>query len=219
MRRKSSIKKKCKKSQTRDLKSKKCRKKKSITRKSYRRKHKSKKKTTSYFSFNKRSRGVGNGVDDRARVKDWLINIKIFRNACKNLYADFNLKDVKEHSLYNKSNENSIKKRILKKEAEIALENYNKVYAEEIHTYPTDYNRLLEAAFYYMFKIVLYLEYRNSTVQTGQDKEVKKLAKNTATKMIKEPTNKSQIYDITNPITSLWPIPPTNIDYTNIFLN
>jgi hypothetical protein len=70
-----------------------------------------------------------------------------------------------------------------------------------------------------MFKIVLYLEYRNSNVKIGQDEKVNKLAKNAASKMIEEPYNKDQILDITNPITSLWPIPPQDIDYTNIFLN
>ena len=189
--------------------------------KSYKKPRKSikKKKTAAYFGFNKRSRGVGNGVDDRARVKDWLTNVKIFRDACKNLYTGFNLEKVKEDSLRNKSNENSVKKHTLKKEAEIALQNYNNIYVIETHTEPTNYKRLLEAAFYYMFKIVLYLEYRNSNVKIGQDEKVNKLAKNAASKMIEEPYNKDQILDITNPITSLWPIPPQDIDYTNIFLN
>lgn len=249
MARKSPVKKKCKKSQTRDLDSKRCRKKKSVGRKSLKRKIKSKRKSlkskrkskkvksrvrskkrivkkkktaSSYFST--KLKGVGNGVDDRTRVFYWLRSNIEFAKNCKKLYRGFNAIKVQYHSSHKGSDGNHKQKHLFKNRAEKALEEYNKLYSEYEHT---DYSntegleaekKLVEAAYYYMFTIVLYLEYKNTNTHEVSEKKVRELAKETTDYKYEEEAKVaasmrtsgggSQIISITDENNGLWPLPP-----------
>jgi hypothetical protein len=211
MARKSPVKKKCKKSQTRDLDSKRCRKKKSVGRKSLKRKIKSKRKSSkskrkskkvksrvrskkrvvkkkktasSYFST--KLKGVGNGVDDRTRVYYWLRSNREFAEKCQELYKGFNEEKVKDHSRYKGSDGKDDQKYFFKEMAQKALKQYNKLYSEHFYTsYNTDMElledqkKLVEAAYYYMFIIVLYLEYKDPATHHVTENDLKELAKET----------------------------------------
>jgi hypothetical protein len=250
MARKSPVKKKCKKSQTRDLQSKRCRKKKSPGRKSLKRKtvskmHKSvkkskskskkvkskrkskkvvlKKKKTASSYFSTKLKGVGNGVDDRTRVYDWLDSNLEFKEKCNQLYSGFDLAKVRQHSMNKGSDNKDREKYILKEKAQEALNEYNRVYLEHFHTeYKNEVDRivdeksLVEAAYYYMFTIVLYLEYKNPNAQKVTETQLKNLSKET-TQYKYERNGEDQVREITSPINGLWPLPPEN-DYKNIFM-
>lgn len=245
MARKSPVKKKCKKSQTRDLQSKRCRKKKSPGRKSLKRKTvvkkskrkskkvkskrkskkvvlKKKKTASSYFSA--KLKGVGNGVDDRTRVYQWLNSNIEFREKCNQLYSGFDMAKVRQHSMNKGRDNKDLKKYILKEKAQEALNEYNRVYWEHFHTkYKNEADRLenekrlVEAAYYYMFTIVLYLEYKNPNAQKVTEMQLRKLAKET-TQYKYGRNGEDQVRDITSPINGLWPRPPKNYD-KNIFMS
>lgn len=250
MARKSPVKKKCKKSQTRDLQSKRCRKKKSPGRKSLKRKtvskmkkskrkskkvkskRKSKKKKTASSYFSTKLKGVGNGVDDRKRVWYWLESNIEFAEKCKNLYTSFNKEKVKYHSRNKGSDGKEIQKYKFKKKAEEALEQYNTLYREHIRIlYKTkmenleSQKKLVEAAYYYMFRIVLYLEYKDTATHNVEDYQVKELAKETTNYKYEKEAERSaaggrdvsQIPFIFDKSNRLWPLPP-KID-KNIFVD